>query len=308
MKTAWLFPGQGAQAPGMGRELADAYPECRALFDRASAVLGCDLARLCFEGPEEELTRSDRAQPAIFTVSAAALFVYLDRVPGATAPSAGLSSGEWAALYAAGVIGFEDTVRVLAARGRLMQEACEARPGAMVSIIGLDRPALEAVCERTGAWMANLNSPEQTVLSAPREALGSVAQAAQEAGARRVIPLNVAGAFHSPLMAPAAQGLAEVLAGVDLQPPRQPVYSNVTGRPHVDPAEIRKLMVEQVTGSVRWLDTVEHLRASGTDTYIEFGPGRVLTGLVKRIDRKASLHTINDPGGLSAAPGCDAHV
>ncbi len=291
---ALLFPGQGAQATGMGRDFAEQSPEARALFDRARAALGWDLARVCFEGPAEELTRSDRAQPAIFAVSVVCFEALRRAQPDARwVAAAGLSSGEWAALHAAGVLSFEETLRVLEARGRFMQEACEARPGGMLSVIGLDRAALERVCAASGMEIANFNSPEQTVLSGPRESLDAAERLATEAGARMCVRLNVAGAFHSSLMQPAADRLRAFLAGVEFRAPSFPVYSNVTGAPHGTPADIREAMVRQVTGSVRWVDCVTAIRrAAPAARFIECGPGRVLSGLMRRIDKSASVANI----------------
>lgn len=300
--TAWLFPGQGAQTPGMGRDLAERYPACRALFDRANEVLGYDLAGLCFEGPAEELTRSDRAQPAIFLVSAAVLAALETERPGRRpAAVAGLSSGEWAGLHAAEVLPFEEVVRILQARGRFMQEACELNPGGMLGVIGLERPALEEACRRSGAEIANLNSPEQTVLSGTREAIGEAERLAAEGGARKTVRLNVAGAFHSSLMQPAADRLARLLEGVTFRPPVLPAWSNVTAAPHADPDTIRANMVRQVTSPVRWVECVQGMRAAGIASYWECGPGRVLSGLVKRIDRDASLSNIQHLASLESA-------
>jgi [acyl-carrier-protein] S-malonyltransferase len=299
---AALFPGQGAQAAGMGRDLAEGDPEARRRFDRAGEVLGFDLARVCFEGPAEELTRSDRAQPAIFVVSIVCFEALRRRRPELSwAAAAGLSSGEWAALHAAGALSFEDALRVLQARGRLMQDACERQPGAMTSVIGLAPDRLGEVCARSGAEIANLNSAEQTVLSGRREAIEAAEKLATEAGARKVLRLNVAGAFHSSLMQPAADGLASVLAGVEFRAPSFPVLSNVTGEAHTTPDEIRHLMVRQVTGSVRWVDAVEWMKARGVTGYVECGPGKVLCGLVKRIDRSAVLNNISDLPSLGTA-------
>ena len=190
------------------------------------------------------------------------------------------------------MLSFEDALRVLEARGRFMQEACEARPGAMLSVIGLDRPALEGVCAASGAEIANLNSPEQTVLSGPREAIDAAARRAAEAGARKAIRLNVAGAFHSSLMQPAADRLRAFLADVAFRPAALPVLSNVTGAPHGGPEAIRDAMVRQVAGAVRWVECVERMRALGVGAYVECGPGRVLSGLVKRIDKSAALYSM----------------
>ncbi len=219
----------------------------------------------------------------------------------APAATAGLSSGEWAALYAAGVLPFEDVLRVLEARGRFMQEACEERPGGMISVMGLGLDALRDVCAKTGVEMANLNSPDQTVLSGPAEALADAESAARAAGAKRAIRLNVAGAFHSSLMKSAADKLAAFLAGIAFREPALPVMSNVTGQAHSrNPDEIRARMVEQVTGSVRWADCVGAMRALGVVEYVECGPGKVLTGLIRRIDKEARLHNIHDLPSLEA--------
>ncbi len=298
---AWLFPGQGAQAVGMGRDLAEQVPAAAALFARASAVLGFDLAKVCFEGPESELTRSDRAQPAIFTVSMAcaeALSLARPGIPWAF--SAGHSLGEWSALCAAGAVSFEDAIRVLQARGRFMQQACEQNPGAMLAVLGLPREAVEQVAARSGAEVANFNEPSQTVLSGTREAIDAAEKVAVELKAKRAVRLPVAGAFHSTLMKPAADQLAGLLAGVEFQPPKFPVLSNATGCPHGDADAIRKAMVLQVTSSVRWVDCVQYIASQGVGRYVECGPGRILTGLVKRIDREAELHNISDLPSLQA--------
>lgn len=302
MTMALIFPGQGAQAVGMGRDLAEAFPECRALFDRAGQVLGYDLAKLCFEGPIEELTKSSNAQPAIFVMSVACHAALARQKPGLqVTATAGLSSGEWAALHVAGVVSFDDSLKILEARGRFMQQACEENPGTMLSVIGLGPDALKPVCEKAGVEMANLNSPEQTVLSGRREGIEAAEKLVKEAGAKKGIRLNVAGAFHSSLMASAAKKLDEILKNVTFSAPRIPVLSNVTGAAHGSPDEIRRLMVQQVTSSVRWVDCVRTLQAGGVKTYVECGPGKVLTGLVRRIDNQAALHNICDLSSLQAA-------
>lgn len=298
---AQLFPGQGAQTVGMGVDFAARDPAAAAWFRRASEVLGYDLARLCAEGPADALTRSDRAQPAIFVASVVCADALARARPDLEPVGlAGLSSGEWAALYAAGVVTFEAAVRILEARGRFMQEACLETPGGMVSVIGLDPDALADVCRASGAEMANFNSPEQTVLSGRRDAIDAAARLASERGARRVIPLPVAGAFHSSLMASAADRLADELAAVSMSPPRRPVMSNVTGGPHGGPEEIRRRMVEQVTSPVRWVECVRALRRLGAERLVECGPGRVLSGLARRIDKTAEVHSIGDPSSLDA--------
>lgn len=302
MKTAILFPGQGAQFVGMGKPLADAIPECRALYDRASQVLGFDLADVSFNGPIEKLTISAHAQPAIFVHSVAAWTAWKQRRPDWTFDcAAGLSSGEWTALYLAEVTSFEDTLRILEARGRLMTEACNARPGGMISIIGAPMEAIDRICAETGLEKANLNSQEQIVLSGPIEGVDRAEALAKEMGIRKAIRLNVAGAFHSSLMRPAAERFAETLRAIEFRPPAFPVYSNVTARPHTTPEEIRRLMVDQICSSVRWYETIEAMKAAGVTTYLECGPGRVLSGLVKRIDKAASVHSIQDFSGLESA-------
>lgn len=299
---AWLFPGQGAQAPGMGRDLVESSPEAASQFERANEVLGMDIRKIIFEGPAEELTRSDRAQPAIFLVSAAFADVLRARRPAlAWAAAAGHSLGEWTALYAAGVISFDDGLRILRDRGVFMQEACAKNPGAMLAVIGLDLARVEQAASRSGAEIANLNAPDQVVLSGTAEAITAAEQVAVELGAKRAIRLQVAGAFHSTLMKPAAEKLRKTLEGTTFHPPKFPVYSNVTGRPHGGPDEIRKAMVAQVTHSVRWVDTVTAMRAAGVGRFVECGPGKVLSGLVKRIDRNAEMHNIGDLTSLQAA-------
>lgn len=298
-RRALLFPGQGAQYVGMGRELAETNPACRALFDRAHAVLGYDLADICFNGPLERLTISAHAQPAIFVHSVAAWTAWKQRHPGWTfGYAAGLSSGEWTALYLAGVVGFEDTLRILEARGRFMTEACSERPGGMFTVIGATPEVLDRLCAETGLEQANLNSHEQTVLSGPIEGVEKAEALAKQMGIRKAIRLNVAGAFHSSLMRTAAAKLEAALSCVTFKTPAFPVLSNVTGTPHGGPDEIRRLVVEQVYSPVRWYHGIEWLKGQSVTEYLECGPGRVLSGLVKRIDKGAHVHSIQDPSGL----------
>jgi [acyl-carrier-protein] S-malonyltransferase len=301
MKQGLLFPGQGAQGAGMGRELYETIPECKALFDQADAVLGFELSRICFEGPEADLARSDITQPAIFTVSAAALKALELKNPAAEyQAAAGHSLGEWGALYAAGAVTFEEALRVLKARGEYIQQACDRNPGGMLAVIGLDDDAVRKIAEQCGIYVANFNSPGQTVLSGLKDGITQAAEAAKAAGARRALPLNVAGAFHSPLMGPAAEALTDLLQGVELQTPRFPVFSNVTGEPHGDADSIRQRMAEQVTCSVRWVDCMTGLKALGVEKAFECGPGKVLAGLMKRIDKTLSVHNIASPSDLES--------
>jgi [acyl-carrier-protein] S-malonyltransferase len=284
----------------MGRDLYDAIPECKALFDTANEVLGYDIASICFEGPDEELKKSHNTQPAIFTVSAAAFEAIKLRKPELTFDfAAGHSLGEWGALYAAGVISFEDTLRVLKARGEFIQAACDANPGGMLAVIGLDGEPLEQIAAESGVTLANINSPGQTVLSGTADAIEAAMAACKAAGAKRALPLPVAGAFHSPLMQPAADQMVALLNEVELSEPELPVLSNVTGVPHESVAGIRENMVAQITGSVRWVECMQFLVKQGVAEAVECGPGKVLAGLMKRIDKSVSVTNIGSFADIS---------
>jgi len=292
---AVVFAGQGAQFVGMGRDLAQADPACQDLFLRADEVLGYPLSKLCFEGPIAELTKSNHCQPAVFVTAVACYRALCREAPGLhPSAMAGLSLGEWSALHAAGALGFDETLRILAARGRLMQAACEERAGGMVSVIGLPREKLDGICAAAGVEIANLNSPEQTVLSGEKPRIHAAEQLAQAAGAKRTVLLPVAGAFHSSLMAAAAAGLADALRAVRFEIPAAPVVSNVTGRPHGGPEDMRRDMVRQVTSPVQWVECVQWCRQQGVQAYVECGPGKVLSGLIKRIDKEAVLLDVQD--------------
>lgn len=298
-KIAFLFPGQGAQTVGMGRELDQELPAARALFDRAAEILGFDLRKLCFEGPADALESTDVSQPAIFVASLAALeslkVSHPDVVEGCQG-AAGLSLGEYTALVFAGSLDFETGLKVVRARGQAMQAAALATPSGMTSVLGLDEPAIDELCRRVAThgrlWKANLLGPGNIVVSGESGALGQLEPIASELGASRVIPLKVAGAFHSDLMKPADDRLGEVLAAATIEPPRIPVYSNVDASAHSDPADLRRTLVAQVVGGVRWEDSMRRMLADGFDTFYEVGPGRVLTGLLKRIDRKTSCTSV----------------
>lgn len=294
-KSSLVFAGQGAQFVGMGKDLAETYPECMALFNKADEVLGYEISKICFEGPVEELTKSNHCQPAIFVTSIACYNALCREVEGLSFKgAAGLSLGEWSALHIAGALTFEDTMRVLEARGRFMQEACEEHDGAMVSVIGLSFDKLNEICSETDVEIANLNSLEQTVLSGARKGIEAAEKKAKEAGAKRVIMLNVAGAYHSPLMSSAAVKLEGVLSNVEISRPHIPVIANVTGQPHGGADEIRGAMIKQVTSPVQWLSCVRWFKDRGVTEYVECGPGRVLSGLIKRIDTEAVIHNIQD--------------
>jgi [acyl-carrier-protein] S-malonyltransferase len=298
-RTAFLFPGQGAQTVGMAGPLCDSLPAAKALFDQASGVLGYDLLAVCTGGPAERLNATDVSQPAIFVASLAALEQLRAAEPDAekdVAATAGLSLGEYTALVFAGALSFEDGLRVVKARGEAMQAAAEATPSGMIAVIGLEVPEVEAlVAEAKPAGtleVANYLCPGNTVVSGDRAALDRLEQIAQEKGGIRATRLAVAGAFHTTLMKPADEKLAAALAGVTVRPPRVPVWSNVDAKPHTDPAEIRNLLVKQVLSPVRWEDTLRGLIADGAERFYEIGPGRVLAGLMKRVNRKADFRNV----------------
>ena len=302
MSNCCIFAGQGAQVPGMGRDFAEADSEVMALFDKANAVLGFDLKKICFEGPAEELTKSNVCQPAIFVTSYVAYLMLQKRKPTEFACAAGLSLGEWGALCAAGVLDFDATLKVLEARGRFMQEACAATPSGMIAIVGATPDQLQALCEATGCTVANVNSAAQQVLSGSKDAIAAAAVKAKELGIKRAIPLATAGAFHSPFMQSAREKLAAVLETISFNPPKFPVLSNVTGEPHSDdPEVIKATMLEQVTGTTNWAKDVETAKSLGATTFVEFGPGKVLSGLVKKIDATLVTANVADMASLEAA-------
>lgn len=298
-KTALLFAGQGAQVVGMGRDLAEISPAARGWFDHANAALGYDLASVCFSGPEPELTRTENAQPGIFLVSWVALELLKGRVPSlAFQATAGLSLGEFTALTAGGAMSFEDGLKVVRQRGRFMQEACEATQGGMAAVIGLDEGPTREVCGQAGVSLANLNCPGQIVISGASDKIVHACDLAKAKGARRALPLPVAGAYHSPLMASAQPKLQAELAGVAITAPSVPVISNVTAYPHEGPEAVRARLVEQVTSSVRWEESMRYLLAQGFTRFIELGPGTALSGFMKRIDRNAQILNVADTASL----------
>ncbi|MBQ1455764.1 MAG: ACP S-malonyltransferase [Thermoguttaceae bacterium] len=297
-KIAFLFPGQGAQTVGMGQEML-ARPEVTGLFSRASEILGYDLADVCTNGPKEKLDSTAVCQPAIFTASCAALNCLKADQPEVVdmaAAAAGLSLGEYTALYFAGAFSFEDALRLVQKRGEAMQHAADSLAGGMVAILGLDAAVVERLCEEAAQGdvlkVANYLCPKNYSVSGTRDACERVAQMAEAAGAMRVVPLAVAGAFHTPMMASAAEALSSQLASTSVVSPKIPVISNVDVRSHSDPDDIRRTLLAQLTSSVRWEETVRALIADGFDRFYEVGPGRVLRGLMKRIDRKMPMEGV----------------
>ncbi len=302
MGDCCVFAGQGAQVPGMGKDFAEGDVELMSLFDKANAVLGFDLKKICFEGPAEELTKSNVCQPAIFVTSYAAFLAFRKRHPAPFAAAAGLSLGEWGALCAAGALDFDSTLKVLEARGRFMQEACEATPSGMIAIVGATPAQLDELCAKTGCTVANVNSAAQQVLSGSKDEIAAAASVAKELGIKRAIPLATAGAFHSKFMASARERLVPVLDEVTFCAPKMPVLSNVTGKPHSsDPAVIKATMLEQVTGTTNWAADVEAAKSLGCARFVEFGPGKVLSGLIKKIDASLTAVNVADLASLDAA-------
>ncbi len=311
MSRAFVFPGQGSQAVGMGKELADAFPAAREVFEEVDDALQQKLSKLMFEGPEDELTLTENAQPALMAVSMAVMSV-LKSEGGIELPKvadfvAGHSLGEYSALAAAGTFSLADTARLLKTRGKAMQQAVPVGEGAMAALLGLDLDqATEVVADASGDDVlatANDNAPGQVVVSGKREAVERAVDVAKEKGAKRAMLLQVSAPFHCPMMAPAADVMAEALAAVTIEVPTVPVIANVTAAPVEDPAEIRKLLVEQVTGMVRWRECCLTMRGKGVDTLVEVGSGKVLAGLAKRIDRELAASNIGTPADVEAFLG-----
>jgi len=299
-KIAFLFPGQGAQAVGMGRRLAESLPAARQLYDRANALLDYDLAKLCFEGPADVLDSTIYSQPALFVTSLAALESLRSQSPDVVLSceaAAGLSLGEYTAMVFAGIMDFDEGLMMVQKRGAAMQEAADATPSGMVTILGLERVQVESLCEqaRQGEVLqiANLLCPDMLVVSGTNGACLRAAELAPKMGAMKAVPLAVAGAFHTEIMCPADVRCAEALAEVHMQTPKIPVIFNVDARPHDKPEEIRSLMIKQIINPVRWEESMRYLLAQGFDQFYEVGPGRVLRGLLRRIDRKVECHSLD---------------
>ncbi len=302
MSHALLFPGQGAQVVGMGKDLADASPAARAVFAKADAALGFALSMICFEGPQEELNRTDVSQPAIVAHSWAVVEAIREAGKGQLLDSAtwcaGLSLGEYSALAAAGALSWEDALLLVRKRGQFMQDACDAVPSTMASILGLDEGPLGEACAEASALgpcvMANFNAPGQIVIAGTKPAVAKACELAKARGAKRAIELSVAGAFHSPLMEPARERLAAEIDQVTIADPRIPVIANVSGEPVSMASAAKRLLLEQLTAPVRWANSMQLLVDQGCTAFYELGPGEVLAGLLKRVARdqpKVSIGT-----------------
>ena len=294
-----LFSGQGAQKVGMGKDFHEASATARAMFERADEVLGFPLSSTMFEGPEDELTRTSRCQPALYLHGLVALALLKERIGGLNpVAAAGLSLGEFTAHSAAGTFSFEDGLKLVARRGLFMEEACQTTQGAMAALIGGEEEAVKALAAECSVDVANFNAPGQIVLSGTVEGIDAAVEKARDHGIRRAIKLNVAGAYHSRLMQSAQDQLAAELTGVVMQPPGIPVVCNFGASVVSDPAQIRSMLEKQVTGSVRWTESIRLLCEKGHRTFIELGPGKVLAGLVAKIDKEATVHSVEDLASL----------
>lgn len=301
-RIAFVFPGQGAQHVGMGAEFAQAFPDVREVFDQADDALGYSLSSLCFDGPEETLRQTEQTQPAILTVSCALLRLVHEKTGLSPTLVAGHSLGEYAALVAAGALNFSDAVRIVRERGRLMEEAVPAGEGGMAAIMGLTHDVVDSLCRQASdthgvVEPATLNGPGQTVVAGTTDGLTEVLRLAKEAGARRALPLAVSGPFHSSLLQEAGERLGTVLDAFEMKDPSVPVVANVTAGPVTDVASVRRALIEQVSSAVRWDESVRYMLDQGITTFVEIGPGKVLSGLIRRIDRGAEVLDVADMAG-----------
>lgn len=300
-KIAHVYPGQGSQSVGMGLKLYRSSAKAKEVFDEADEALKFPLSKLCFEGPEEELRQTINAQPAIMTVSIACLRV-ASEFNSARKPSfvAGHSLGEYTALVTANVLKFTDAVRLVRERGRLMQEAGQLRPGGMAAVIGLDEAALREICRESGAEIANFNCSGQIVISGSKEAIARASELAKAKGARMVVPLQVSGAFHSTLMQPTIEGMAQAISQLNFNTPEIPIVVNTTAKPVTTAGEVKEELLRQLCHCVQWQPSVEYMVGEGVSTFIEIGPGQVLSGLIKRISDKVRVLNMSDPESIKA--------
>lgn len=300
-KIAHVFPGQGSQSVGMGHKLYQSSPKAKEVFQEADEALRFSISRLCFEGPEDELRQTINAQPAIMTVSIACLRA-ASEVNHTVSPSfvAGHSLGEYTALVAANVLGFADAIRLVRERGRLMQKAGEIKPGGMAAVIGLDEAVLREICRESGAEIANFNCSGQIVISGSKEALARAMELAKARDARRVIPLQVSGAFHSTLMQPTIEGLSQAIAQINFRTPEVPIVVNSTAQPVTTVEGVKEELLRQLCNCVQWQPSVEYMVGEGVSTFVEIGPGQVLSGLIKRISDKVQVLNMSDPESIKA--------
>jgi [acyl-carrier-protein] S-malonyltransferase len=300
-KIAHVFPGQGSQSVGMGHKLYQSSPKAKEVFQEADEALQFSLSRLCFEGPEDELRQTINAQPAIMTVSIACLRA-ASEVNHTVSPSfvAGHSLGEYTALVAANVLGFADAIRLVRERGRLMQKAGEIKPGGMAAVIGLDEAVLREICRESGAEIANFNCSLQIVISGSKEALARAMELAKARDARRVILLQVSGAFHSTLMQPTIEGLSAAISQINFRTPEVPIVVNSTAQPVTTAEGVKEELLRQLCNCVQWQPSVEYMVEEGVSTFIEIGPGQVLSGLIKRISNKVQVLNMSDPESIKA--------
>ena len=297
-RVAYLFPGQGAQAVGMGQELYDRSPGARSVFHEVDMALGRPLTKLLFSGPEEELRQTVNAQPAIMAVSLACIKAMEETLDGEAMPQpifmAGHSLGEYTALAVAGVLDVAETAQLVQKRGSLMQEACDQNPGTMAAVLGLDEMTLEEIARETGTYVSNINTEEQIVISGERMAIARALDLASARGAKKGIPLSVGGAFHSGLMEPARAGLVEAVNQLDFRDPEVPIVANCTGKPLTTGESVKQELVSQICDCVQWKRSIDYMVRAGVSNFIEVGPGKSLSGMVKRINKKASVASVGD--------------